>query len=109
ALAELPLVLYEPGANTRRLVDDWFLAAGLSPKPVMALGNVEAIKELAGAGLGCGVLPRMSTARPEDRARLLVRSLTPRLARTLALVLRRDKPLGRGLREVVRALGTLAA
>jgi DNA-binding transcriptional LysR family regulator len=32
-LAARPLVLYEPGGNSRRLVDRWFLEAGPAPKP----------------------------------------------------------------------------
>lgn len=104
ALSLLPLVLYEPGANTRRIVDEWFAAAGLAPKPVMEIGSVEAIKELVGAGLGCSVLPRMAVARDIGEGRLVVRSLVPHLQRRLAIVVRRDKPMTRGLREVVAAL-----
>ena len=107
ALAELPLVLYEPGANTRRVVDDWFMAAGLSLKPAMQLGSVEAIKQLVGAGLGLGLLPRMAVADRASRGGLAVRSLTPRLDRQLGLVLRRDKPQSRALREVLAALHRL--
>ena len=63
ALAARPLVLYEPGAQTRRIVDQWCGHASLSFKPVMELGSVEAIKELVGAGLGFyGVLPRMAVS-----------------------------------------------
>ncbi|MCC7274682.1 MAG: LysR family transcriptional regulator [Alphaproteobacteria bacterium] len=105
ALARLPIVLFEPGARTRALVDAWFLRAGLTPKPVMELGSVEAIKELVGAGLGCSVLPRMAVEAAAGR--LVVRPLAPRLHRRLGLVLRRDKPLDRGLREVVKALTEL--
>jgi DNA-binding transcriptional LysR family regulator len=101
-LARRPLVLYEPGGQTRRVVDDWFAAAGISLKPAMALGSVEAIKELVGAGLGCAVLPRM--AMPPGETRLVAHSLSPRLHRQLGLVLRRDKPLTRGLREMIAAL-----
>ncbi len=104
-LAGRPLVLFEAGARTRSLVDAWFLAAGLSPRPAMELGSVEAIKEMVGAGLGCSVLPAMALAG--GHARLAVRPLSPRLKRRLALVLRRDKPLTRGLREMVAALTRL--
>lgn len=107
ALAGWPVVLYEPGANTRRAVDDWFARGGQTLKPAMQLGSVEAIKELVGAGLGCGVVPAMAV-RDDDRSRqLTVRPLTPRLSRRLALALRRDKPLTRPLREVVRAIAAL--
>jgi DNA-binding transcriptional LysR family regulator len=104
-LAKLPLVQYEPGANTRRVVDDWALRAGLSLKAVMELGSVEAMKELVGAGLGCSVLPRMALRGRHEP--FVVRPLKPRLYRKLALVLRRDKPLTKGLRELVRAVAAL--
>lgn len=103
-LATRPLVLYEAGGNTRRIVDRWFADAGVAPAPVMDLGSVEAIKELVGAGLGCSVLP--GTAMRDAGGRRAVRScrLSPNLSRGLALVLRRDKTLSRGLREAVSAL-----
>ncbi|BBK40891.1 LysR family transcriptional regulator [Allostella vacuolata] len=104
-LAARPLVLFEPGARTRSLVDAWFLAGGAPARPVMELGSVEAIKEMVGAGLGCSILPGMAVAA--DHPRLAVRPLAPRLVRRLALVLRQDKPLSRGLREMVAALVAL--
>ncbi len=104
-VAKLALVQYEPGANTRRVVDDWAQRAGHSLKAVMELGSVEAMKELVGAGLGCCVLPRMALRGKRDA--FVVRSLKPRLYRKLALVLRRDKPLTKGLRELVRAVTAL--
>ena len=107
-LVTRPLVLYEPGAQTRRIVDQWCGRKRTSIKPVMELGSVEAIKELVGAGLGYyGILPRMAVSNERKRGSLVVNSLTPRLSRKLALVLRRDKRLDRGLREVVNALTRL--
>jgi len=104
-LAKLPLVQYEPGANTRRVVDEWALRGRVSLKPIMELGSVEAMKELTGAGLGCSVLPRMALRGGQKS--FVVRSLKPPLYRTLALVLRRDKSLTKGLREVVKAIAAL--
>ena len=109
SLAGLPLVLFEPGARTRRLVDDWFEAAGVAAKPVMELGSTEAMKEIVAAGLGCAVLPKLAVSGAGQRDALAVRSLTPRLSRDLALVLRRDKPLSRGLRHLQEALLALHA
>lgn len=106
ALSGLPILLFEPGGNTRRIADEWFRQSGISLHPAMALGSVEAIKELVRAGLGCAVLPGMAVRN--DRKGLVIRSLTPRARRTLALVIRRDKPLHRGLKEVVRALKGLS-
>lgn len=107
-LSKLPVVLYEPGANTRQLIDQWAMRAGISLKPTMELGSVEAIKEVVGAGLGCGVVPAMAAPRPRALGRTVIRPLHPRLRRQLAIVMRRDKPLQRGLREVVNAIKTSA-
>lgn len=106
-LARLPLLVYEPGANTRRVVDQWALRAGIVLKPVMELGSVEAMKELIAAGLGCGLLPRMALRRKDAARPYTVRSLKPKLYRRLGLVLRRDKPLTKGLRELIAAIRTL--
>lgn len=103
-LARQPLVLFEPGARTRRLVDDWFEAAGVAMRPVMELGSTEAMKEIVAAGLGCAVLPRMAVQGAGARGGLAVRPLRPALQRELAVVLRRDKPVSRGLRQVADLL-----
>jgi DNA-binding transcriptional LysR family regulator len=60
ALADRPLILYEPSSATRRLQDAWFETEGVRPKPVLELGSVGAMKELIAAGQGCGLLPRMA-------------------------------------------------
>jgi DNA-binding transcriptional LysR family regulator len=70
---------------------------------------VEAIKEMVGAGLGCAILPGMAVQHARHRKRLMVRSLSPKLQRKLALVIRRDKPLFRGVRETMNALRQLSA
>jgi len=108
ALARRPMLLYEPGGNTRRIVDNWFARSGLDLKPDMALGSVEAIKELVGAGLGAAILPRLSVQKDSGSESLVIRSLSPRLHRTLAVVMRLDKPRSLGLREMVTALKALS-
>ncbi|MGH7110222.1 MAG: LysR family transcriptional regulator [Stellaceae bacterium] len=106
ALAALPVLLYEPGGSTRRIIDAWFHRAGVSLRPVMELGSVEALKQLIAAGLGCGLLPRLAVAEAEG---LAVRPLAPALHRRIGLIMRRDKIPDRALREVVAALRGLAA
>jgi DNA-binding transcriptional LysR family regulator len=108
ALAKLPVVLYEAGGNTRHIVDQWFARAGVSVAPVMELGSVEAIKELVGAGLGCAVLPGSAVRKTGERVPIVSRPLSPRLQRTLALVIRRDKTLTKGLQETIKALQRLS-
>lgn len=107
ALARRPLVLFEPAANTRVLIDEWFSSAGPAPSPVMELGSVEAIKAMVGAGLGFSIVPSMSL--PARTRGLTVARLNPPLKRSLALILRKDKPLNRALREVLRSVQEQAA
>ena len=89
------------------MVDDWFARAGIALTPVMDLGSVEAIKELVGAGLGCAVLPGTAVRTAGERMPIVSRPLSPKLHRKLALVMRRDKILTRGLREAVGRLRQL--
>lgn len=105
-LAALPLILYESGGATRGVVDAWFGRSGLVPRPIMELGSVEAIKVLAESGLGATILPRTAlpaadAAMPDGMA---LRPLRPTAARTLAVVLRRDKVRDRGLRICLEEL-----
>jgi DNA-binding transcriptional LysR family regulator len=108
ALATQAVLLFEPGGNTRKITDAWFAASGVALKPVMSLGSVEAIKQLVAAGLGCAILPAMAVGSARDRGHLVVRPLSPRLQRTLAVVIRRDKRLHAGLGDLLRALKALS-
>lgn len=103
-LADIPLVLYERGGQTRTIVDDWLRAAGVVGHSIMELGSVEAIKELVGAGLGATILPAMGARLGRTQFPIKTRKLGPDLARRLALVVRRDKVMGSGLREVRNGL-----
>ena len=106
-LSKRSVLLYEAGGNTRRIVDEWFAKAGVPMTPEMDLGSVEAIKELVGAGLGCAVLPGTAIRKTGERSAIVSRPLSPKLHRKLAVVIRRDKVLTKGLRETVKALQKL--
>jgi DNA-binding transcriptional LysR family regulator len=106
-LKHVTLMLYEPAGNTRRLIDRWFRRGGPRPAPAMEVGSVEAIKRLVGAGLGCGLVPRLALTRDDQRS-LVVRALSPRLTRTLAVVVRRDKVRHEALRHTLAALKAAA-
>jgi DNA-binding transcriptional LysR family regulator len=107
-MASRPVIMFEPGGQTRVVADQWFFNGGVELKPNMSLGSVEAIKRLVEAGLGCAILPAVAVRERADRANLVVRPLSPRLYRKLAIVIRRDKVLNVGLRETIRALKGLA-
>jgi len=106
-LDETPLLAFETGSSTRLLIDDWFRRAGQASRPVMELGSIEALKELVAAGLGYSLVPGIAVATEHHRRGLRVQTLAPELTRTLALVLRRDKPLSRALQQVLEALRLL--
>lgn len=56
-LARHPLILFESGSNTRKVIDEFFLAHQLAPNVVMETENVEIIKAMVANGLGVSVLP----------------------------------------------------
>ncbi len=60
----------------------------------MELGSVEAIKVLAGSGLGVSVLPGVALTGGVDGA--VVLPLRPSLTRALGLVMRKEKVVDRG-------------
>ncbi|SDD95727.1 LysR substrate binding domain-containing protein [Belnapia rosea] len=105
-LNRLPLILYEAGANTRTIIDAWFRRAGLVPRPIMELGSVEAIKVLVASGRGCSVLPALALGG--DVAGAMMRPLRPALSRQLAVVLRNEKVVDRGLGRLLGALKAVA-
>ena len=106
-LEGLPLILYEAGGTTRAIIDGWFRRAGLAPRLKMELGNVEAIKVLVASGRACSVLP--SLALGGKVAGTVVRPLRPGLSRQLAVVLRKEKVVDRGLGRLLSALKTSGA
>lgn len=104
SLHTLPLIAFESGSGTRALIDAWFQASGLQPEPVMQLGSIEAIKRMVRAGLGYSIVPRMAVEQVADREGLSVLSLTPVLHRQLAIVMRQDKILSKGISGLIRLL-----
>lgn len=104
ALHAQPLVAFESGSGTRALIDGWFAGNGLTIAPVMQLGSIEAIKRMVRAGLGYSIVPRMAVKQDADRDGLCVMSLTPVLQRQLAVVMRQDKILSKGIAGIIRIL-----
>ena len=53
-LAEQKLILGERGGNTRRMIDDFFVRAGVKPNIVMELSRQEAVNQMVENNLGVG-------------------------------------------------------
>ena len=60
ALASEKLILGERGGNTRRLIDQFFSHAGVSPKVSMELSRLAAIKRMVEEDMGVGIVPLQS-------------------------------------------------
>jgi DNA-binding transcriptional LysR family regulator len=103
-LAKRPLILEYGKANHTRLTQNWMRAAGLDARPVMEIDNIEAIKPLVAAGLGASVIPGAAIGDRGTIPGVIVRPLKPALARTLALIQRRDKDGDPALHVVREAL-----
>lgn len=108
-LAGRPLVLEDLHSNLTNLVLDWLAAGGVRPEPVLTYDSLEAVKAIVGTGLGYSILQLEAAVDGVAADRLHVRSLEPRLMRTLALAWRRDKPMERALAIVRDALLGIAA
>ena len=104
ALHTQPLIAFESGSGTRALIDGWFEACGLTIAPAMQLGSIEAIKRMVRSGLGYSIVPKMAVEHKADREGLCVSSLSPVLQRQLAVVMRQDKILSKGISGVIRIL-----
>lgn len=61
-LARYPLVLFEPGSNTRRVVDEFFQAQQVPMNVAMETESVEIIKAMVASGLGITLIPYASIA-----------------------------------------------
>jgi len=103
-LKDWPFIAFSAGSSTRLVIDAWFQASGVEAQPIMQSGSIEAIKRMVRVGLGYSIIPRMAVACTEDRQGLCVRSLTPVLQRQLAIVMRQDKILSKGISEIIRLL-----
>jgi DNA-binding transcriptional LysR family regulator len=72
ALAGEKLILGERGGNTRRLIDQFFAQAGVTPKIAMELSRMAAIKRMVEEGMGVGIVP-LQSVREEVAKGSLVR------------------------------------
>jgi DNA-binding transcriptional LysR family regulator len=98
------LILDQPGATSRRLIDGWLRRRGVAPTVPAELGNTEATKELVRAGLGVSIASWFSVRREVTAGRLALRRLKPGLSYPLGIVRRRDPEPAAPLQAVLAAL-----
>lgn len=87
-IAETPLILFERGSNTRKLIDYFFEEQRLTPEIIMEMENVEIIKPLVDIGLGITIIPYQSIVREVEAKTLhFTRIAGHRLYREIGLVI----------------------
>lgn len=102
-LADKPLIMSPAGGGARRVIDPWFEVHGQKCRPMMELGSIEAIKRVVAGHIGYSIISRIAAEEYGEAIGIRAVPLSPRIYRTLALVMRQDKHLTRGIREVVHA------
>lgn len=85
-IASEPFVAFEAGTAVRGVVDRAAAAAGVTLNVVMELRSIESIKSMVGAGIGVALVSRFALEEGEGLA-----CREGKLARSLALVRRRDR------------------
>jgi DNA-binding transcriptional LysR family regulator len=105
-----PWAVREPGSGTREASDRWLLEHLGSIEIAFELGSSEALKRLVATGVAVGCLSRYAVAAARADGTLVeLRTGLPPLRRRLAIVVHKDKQLGRGAEDFVRhCLSTLA-
>ncbi|AOV05333.1 LysR family transcriptional regulator [Delftia tsuruhatensis] len=95
-LAEATWVLREYGSGTRQIADAWLLKNLGQVRVGFELGSTEAIKRVVAASDGLGCLSRYAVEQSVTDGHLVeLRTRLPKASRQLAIVLHRDKRLGR--------------
>ena len=62
-LVRQPFILYEPGSNTRRVIDEFFIREQVQPRIVMETENVEIIKAMVRSGIGITLISHHAVER----------------------------------------------
>jgi DNA-binding transcriptional LysR family regulator len=101
-LRDASWALREIGSGTREAADRWLMEHLGEFNVAFELGSPEAIKRLVAAGAALGCLSRRAVASAlADGTLVELQTRLPRAVRRLAMVLHRDKHLGRGTEDFV--------
>ncbi len=71
SLGGAPCILREEGSGTRAVVERAFARHHLKPRSLMSLGSTEAIRRLAGSGLGYAVVSKLAVSEDLADGRLV--------------------------------------
>jgi DNA-binding transcriptional LysR family regulator len=103
-LSQQRFVLFEPGSNSRRVIDEFFLTQQIEPKIVMETENVEILKGLARSGMGITIIPYQAVAREVRSGQLFCARMTGvRLERQTGWIYPRSNRVPRMIEQMMRA------
>ena len=90
-LREFPMILFNPGTSTRRIIDEYFERIGVQPQVVMESESVATIKPMVRINLGVSLLPLRSVANEAKRGELHYLHLRgEKLTRDIGLVVHKS-------------------
>ncbi|QHE78668.1 LysR family transcriptional regulator [Hydrogenophaga sp. PBL-H3] len=99
-LAQATWVVREHGSGTRQITDEWLLKNLEQVRIGFELGSNEAIKRVVAAGDGLGCLSRYAVEQSVADGHLIeLQTRLPKASRKLAIVLHREKKLGRATKD----------
>ena len=101
-----PFLAREEGSGTRAVVERAFAERGLALRPVMSLGNIEAIKRAVAAGVGLAMVSALTVGLEQEASRLTVVAVSDlSVHRPLHRLHLRGKHQGRAVRAFTEVLG----
>jgi len=105
-LCQEPFLVREEGSGTRAVVERAFAERGLALRPVMSLGNIEAIKRAVAAGVGIAMVSALTVGLEQEAGKLTVVALSDlSVHRPLHRLHLRGKHQGRATLAFTEALG----
>jgi DNA-binding transcriptional LysR family regulator len=108
SLADHPLVLFEPGSNTRILVDQFFADQQMPMNIAMETESVEIIKAMVASGLGIALVPYVAIAADMRSKRFAwARVRGQRLYREQGWVYLKSDHVPRPILEVLRVFDAM--
>ena len=104
ALAEERFILFQPDSVSRKIVNEHFAEAGVSPRVVMEMRSPEAMRKLVEAGVGISFLPRITVAESIAAGSLREVNVTGlSVHREIGLAWRKGRYFGPAVRALVEA------
>jgi DNA-binding transcriptional LysR family regulator len=93
-IARTPLLLLSAGSSTRRFVEQWFAARGLTIKADIELGSIDLLVEFARLGYGAAFVTRSFVSEELAAGTLFeISTVEPIPSREIGIVMRRERML----------------